>query len=236
MNISSMVFNLYGENRTTTVKLQRRITPKINRQELHLWAAHHLIKLYISVKFHENILKGFLLIQRQQNYNCQISKENNSKNRQELRFLSSACRLMMIYISMKVSWKYPDRFSIYRPDTQLLLSKFLKGRTPKIYKQELWFLWSACRLMILYIEWTRNDHGQISKKNNSKNVDKSYGSCGVHVVWWCFILLWSFMKISWRFSHEIAIVEFQRRVTPKIIDKSYGSCVVHIVLWCFIFL
>ena len=62
------------------------------------------------------------------------------------------------------------RFSIYRLDTQLLLSKFLRGITPKIYKQELWFLWSACRLMILYIEWTRNDHCQISKKNNSKNV------------------------------------------------------------------
>ena len=29
------------------------------------WCAHHLMMLYISVKFHENILKGFLLIQRQ---------------------------------------------------------------------------------------------------------------------------------------------------------------------------
>ena len=25
------------------------------------------------------------------------------------------------------------------------------------------------------IEWTQNDHSQISKGNNSKNVDKSYG-------------------------------------------------------------
>ena len=47
------------------------------------------------------------------------------------------------------------------------------------------------------IEWIWNDHCQISKGNNSKNVDKSYGFCGVHVVWWCFIFLWSFMKISW---------------------------------------
>ena len=29
------------------------------------WCAHHLMMLYISVKFHENILKGFLLIQLQ---------------------------------------------------------------------------------------------------------------------------------------------------------------------------
>ena len=27
--------------------------------------------------------------------------------------------------------------------------------------------------------------------------DKSYGSCCLHIVWWCFIFLWSFMKTSW---------------------------------------
>ena len=34
------------------------------RQKLHcLWSVHHPTMLYISVKFHKNILEGFLLIQ-----------------------------------------------------------------------------------------------------------------------------------------------------------------------------
>ena len=33
--------------------------------------------LYISMKFHENILKGFQGIERTRNDNCQISKGNS---------------------------------------------------------------------------------------------------------------------------------------------------------------
>ena len=103
MSISWMTFNLYSGDKTTIVKLQRRITPKINRQELHcLWSVHDLMMFYISVKFYKNILKGFLLTQRQRNYHCQTSKENNSKMyKQELRFLFSARNVMMFYISVK---------------------------------------------------------------------------------------------------------------------------------------
>ena len=36
--------------------------------------------VYISINFQEHILNGFQLIQRKQNYYCQTSKENNSKN------------------------------------------------------------------------------------------------------------------------------------------------------------
>ena len=36
--------------------------------------------LYISMKFHENILNGFQVIEQTQNYHCQISKGNNSRN------------------------------------------------------------------------------------------------------------------------------------------------------------
>ena len=35
--------------------------------------------LYISMNFHENILKGFQDIERTQNDHCQISKGNNYK-------------------------------------------------------------------------------------------------------------------------------------------------------------
>ena len=75
--------------------------------------------------------------------------------------------------------------------------KFQRGITPEMYRQELRFLWSACPLIMLYIsikfhdaflkdfevmEQTQNYHCQISKGNNSKNIDKCYGSCGLHVI------------------------------------------------------
>ena len=52
----------------------------------------------------------------------------------------------------------------------MIIVKFQKGITPKMYRQELWFLWFACHLMMLnistkfhenilngfqVIEWTR---------------------------------------------------------------------------------
>ena len=64
----------------TTVKFQRGITTILYRQELlFLCSAHHLTMLYISMKFHENILKGFQVIEQTQNDRCKISKGNNFK-------------------------------------------------------------------------------------------------------------------------------------------------------------
>ena len=54
--------------------LQRGITKKyIDRSY-----TCHLLMLYISIKFHENILNGFPFIEPIRN--SQISKGNNSKN------------------------------------------------------------------------------------------------------------------------------------------------------------
>ena len=45
----------YNGNETTVVKFQRRITPKVYRQEIQLQSsAHCLMMLYISMNFHEN--------------------------------------------------------------------------------------------------------------------------------------------------------------------------------------
>ena len=52
--------------------------------------------LYISIKFHENILKGFQSIERTRNDQCQISKGNNYKAIDKLRFLCCARRPMML--------------------------------------------------------------------------------------------------------------------------------------------
>ena len=48
----------------TIVKFQRGITTKLYRQELWvLCSARRLMMLYISMKFHENILNGFQVIE-----------------------------------------------------------------------------------------------------------------------------------------------------------------------------
>ena len=65
----------------TIAKFQRGITTKQYKQELwYLCSARHLMMLYISMKFHDNILNGFQVIERTQNYHSLISKGNNSKN------------------------------------------------------------------------------------------------------------------------------------------------------------
>ena len=64
----------------TIVKFQRGITTKLYKQELlFLPSACRLIMLYISMKFHDNILNSFQVIKPTRNYYSLISKGNNSK-------------------------------------------------------------------------------------------------------------------------------------------------------------
>ena len=63
------------------VKFQRGITTKLYRQELQFLSfACRLMMLYISMKFHDNILNRFQVIERTQNYHCLLSKGNNFQN------------------------------------------------------------------------------------------------------------------------------------------------------------
>ena len=55
---------------TNSKNVQTRVTVLVS--------ACHLIILYMSMKFHENILNGFQVIEGTQNYHCRISKGNNS--------------------------------------------------------------------------------------------------------------------------------------------------------------
>ena len=76
---------------------------KMYRQELQfLTFALRLMMRYISMKFHENILNGFWVLERIQSYHCRISKEDNSKSvwTRVTVFLCCA-RCLMSYISMK---------------------------------------------------------------------------------------------------------------------------------------
>ena len=62
----------------TIVKFQKIISTKQYRQELRfLWCACHLMMLYISTKFHKNILKGLQVIEQTRNDHCQMSNGNN---------------------------------------------------------------------------------------------------------------------------------------------------------------
>ena len=95
------------------------------QEEQFLWSARHLIILYMSIKFHENILNGFQVIQGTQNYHCRISKGNNSKN-----VLTRVTVLVLCTLSddalyfYEVSLKCLERFLSYRADTKLQLSNF----------------------------------------------------------------------------------------------------------------
>ena len=81
----------------TTVKFQRGLTTKLYRQELwFLCSVRHLRMLYISMKFHDNILK---VIERTRNYHSLIVKRDNSKNVIDKCYGSYG--LMMLYISVK---------------------------------------------------------------------------------------------------------------------------------------
>ena len=90
-------------HKITIVEFQRGITSKMYRQELQfLVCAHLLMMLYISMKFHENILRGFQVTERHKMTIIKFQRGITTKlHRQELQFLYSACRLLMLYIAIK---------------------------------------------------------------------------------------------------------------------------------------
>ena len=103
------------------------------RQELLLLcSAHHVMILYISIKFHENILNGFQVIEGTQNYHCQISKGNNSKKVLTRVTVLELCKFShdALYF-YEVSLKRLKRFSSYRADTNLPLSNFKREQLQK---------------------------------------------------------------------------------------------------------
>ena len=89
-------------------------TPEVYGQELQfLCCACRLLMLYISMKFHENILKGFQVIERTHNDNCKISMGNNYKTvKTRVKVLVFYMSLMMFYISMKFHDKILRGFQV----------------------------------------------------------------------------------------------------------------------------
>ena len=60
------------------VEFEREVSLKLYRQELRFLCSESCLMMFnISIKFHENILNGFQVIELRRNEHCQISKGNN---------------------------------------------------------------------------------------------------------------------------------------------------------------
>ena len=104
------------------------ITTKLYGQDLQfLCSASHLMMIYISMKFHENILKSFQYIEQTWTDHYQIIAK---LYRQELWFLCSALPLMMLYISMKFHDNILNGFQIIE-GTQNYHSLIARGNNSK---------------------------------------------------------------------------------------------------------
>ena len=142
--------------------------------------------LYISMKFHDNILNGFQVIEQTRNYHCQDLKGKNYRTVKTIVtvivFCTSSDNAIYFY---KVSWQYLDRLSSYRVDTKFTSLYFQRGITQNCTYKSYAFCGLHDCLIMLYIsvkfhentfkgfqaiERTRNDHCQISKRNNYKTL------------------------------------------------------------------
>ena len=94
----------------TIYTVQRVVTPKVGHSELgFLCSAHHIMVIYICIKFQENISNSF-----------QVTKGHNSKSRLSrvtvLVFCTSSYDALHL---CEVLSKYLKQFPTYRADTSI---------------------------------------------------------------------------------------------------------------------
>ena len=95
-----------------------------------LLSAYSLMMFYISMKFRENILNGFQVIETIQKDHCQMAKGNNSKNiLKRAIVLLSAHGLMMLYISIKLHENILNCFQVI--ELTRFCDRQMDGRTNK---------------------------------------------------------------------------------------------------------
>ena len=104
-----------------------------------------------SMKFHENIFKGFQDIER--TWFCNTDGWTDG---QQLWFLSSVCPLMMLYISMKFHENVLSSFQVIE-QTQNNHCQNSKGNKSKNELASVTVLWSARYLMMLCISMKFHD-------------------------------------------------------------------------------
>ena len=101
--------------------------------------------LCISMKFHENILNSFQVIERTQNYHCRNSKGNNSKKVLTRDMVLVFCTL---YISTKFHENILNSFQVIE-QTQNCQSQISKGNNSKNV---------LTRVSVLVLCMSSNDH------------------------------------------------------------------------------
>ena len=122
-----------------------------------------------------------------------------------------ALRLMLVNICMKFhdtlnGFKVTERKWLV---TELLITNFKSTLLKEIHTQELWFLHSACHLLLLNIcmkfyEYILNSFKVIERRRLCQETDiwKAHvtQTISIQELWfiWCLIFVWSFMKISWK--------------------------------------
>ena len=90
------------ERTQKNVNIQRAITPKVGNPELRfLCSAGRLFVFNVCVKFHENMSSGFIVMERKRKYVNTQRAITPKVGKPELRFLFSACRLMVFIICVK---------------------------------------------------------------------------------------------------------------------------------------
>ena len=95
------------------VNTQRPITPKVGKPELPLMHyACYLMVFNICVKFQENVSSSFKLMERTQKLLTHKRAITPKVGKLELRFMSSACRLMVLNICVKFHENMSSGFKV----------------------------------------------------------------------------------------------------------------------------
>ena len=126
--------------------------PKVRKAELSfLYAICHLVLFYISTKYHQNILKGIQVTELTRNQFQKQTMGDNSK-RKKARVVIPLCDVSSRPVPhfYQVSSKSSEGYSTYRAHCTITV-KYNKGRTPKVRKSELSFLYATHRLILFCI-------------------------------------------------------------------------------------
>ena len=106
------------------VNTQRPITPKTGKPELpFMHSASCLMVFNICVKFHENMSSGFKVMERTQNLLTLKRAITPKAGKPELRFMCSACCLMVFNVCMKFHEDMSSSFKIMERTQKLLTHK-----------------------------------------------------------------------------------------------------------------
>ena len=157
-------------------------------------------------------------------------------------------RLIMLYKCTKFHWNFSYGFQVIGW-TRNCMENNQREITPKICKQELWFLNTTGNLIVLYkctkFHWYNSYDFRVIKRtrncmeNNQREITHKilkpelWFLCMTHRL----IMLNKYTKFYWKILNGFQVIQRTRNciennqmeTTPKYSSQSYGSCAWHIV-------